>query len=186
MLILLDRDGVLNRDYPGDYVKSPEELILLPGVGKAVARLNAQNWPVVICTNQSCIGKGIIDEAMLDRIHRDLRERLARDGGHVDDILFAPDPSWAPTERRKPGAGMMREAMAKYRTAPAETVFIGDSLVDLQAGATAGCRRMLVRTGKGAQTQAAGLPAEVMPVTIVESLPEAVERLIAEYGAAAG
>src|SRR3546814_13077410 len=76
---------------------------------------------------------------MLALIHRHLRERLARDGGgRIDEIYFAPDPPWAPTERRKPGAGMLREAMAHFRVAPADTVFIGDSLVDLQAGTTAG------------------------------------------------
>lgn len=181
MLILLDRDGVLNQDYPDDYVKSPDELIMLPGVGAAIARLNALDWRVVICTNQACIGKGIIDEAMLERIHHDLRDRLARDGGRIDDILFAPDPPWAVTERRKPGAGMLREAMTKYRKAPHETVFIGDAVTDMQAGAKAGCRRMLVRTGKGVQTQAAGLPPEVLPVTVADGLPDAVERLIAEF-----
>lgn len=186
MLILLDRDGVLNRDYPDDYVKSPDELILLPGVGAAVARLNAMGWPVAICTNQACIGKGIIDEAMLALIHRHLRERLAADGGgRIDEIYFAPDPPWAVTARRKPGAGMLREAMAQFRVAPADTVFIGDSVTDLQAGASAGCRRILVRSGKGTKTQAAGLPPDVLPVTIADSLPDAVERLLAEFGTTA-
>src|SRR3546814_10556491 len=81
--------------------------------------------------------------------HRHLRERRAGDGGgRIDEIYCAPDPSWAPTERRKPGAGMLREAMAHFRVAPADTVFIGDSLTDLQAGTKAGCRRILVRTGR--------------------------------------
>lgn len=179
MLILLDRDGVLNRDYPDDYVKSPDELVMLPDVGPAVAKLNARGWPVVLCTNQACVGKGIIDEAMLGRIHDHLRAHLARAGARIDDILFAPDPPWAATERRKPGAGMLREAMAKYRKTAQETVFIGDSLTDLQAGSKAGCRRILVRTGKGAGVQAAGLPADLLPVTVAENLADAVERLLA-------
>src|SRR3546814_11209302 len=81
---------LLNRDYPDDYVKSPDELILLPGVGPAVARLNAMGWPVAICTNQSCIGKGIIDEAMLALIPRHLRARQARAGrGRLDESQLA-------------------------------------------------------------------------------------------------
>jgi D-glycero-D-manno-heptose 1,7-bisphosphate phosphatase len=178
MLILLDRDGVLNKVYPDDYVKSPDELIMLPGVGKAVAQLNARGWPVAICTNQACVGKGIIDEAMLDRIHDKLFDALARDNAKIDALFFAPDPPWAQTERRKPGAGMLREAMQRFRKSPAETVFIGDSLIDLQAGVTAGVRRILVRSGKGAQTQATGLPQDVLPVTVAEDLPEAVNRLL--------
>lgn len=180
MLILLDRDGVLNRDYPDDYVKSPAELIMLPGVGAAVAKLNARGWPVALCTNQACVGKGIIDTAMLGRIHDDMRAHLARDGAKIDAIFFAPDPPWAQTDRRKPGPGMLREAMAQFRKTPAETVFIGDSVTDLQAAAAAGCRRILVRSGKGAATQAKGLPADILPVTVTEHLPDAVDRLIAE------
>jgi D-glycero-D-manno-heptose 1,7-bisphosphate phosphatase len=178
MLILLDRDGVLNKVYPDDYVKSPDELVMLPGVGKAVALLNARGWPVAIVTNQACVGKGIIDEAMLDRIHDKLFDALARDGAKIDALFFAPDPPWAQTERRKPGAGMLHEAMQRFRKTPAETVFIGDSLIDLQAGVTAGVRRILVRSGKGAQTQATGLPQDVLPVTVAEDLPDAVNRLL--------
>ena len=180
MLILLDRDGVLNKVYPDDYVKSPDELIMLPGVGKAVAQLNARGWQVAVCTNQACVGRGIIDEAMLNRIHEKLFGELARDGAKIDALFFAPDPPWAPTERRKPGAGMLREAMQRFRRSPQETVFIGDSLIDLQAGAKAGVRRILVRSGKGAQTQAKGLPEEVLPVTVAEDLSDAVNRLLNE------
>lgn len=179
MLILLDRDGVLNQDYPDGYVKSPGELVMLPGVGAAVAKLNARGWPVAICTNQACVGKGIIDEAMLGRIHEKLYDELAREGGRIDALFFAPDPPWAQTERRKPGAGMLREAMQRFRASPDETVFIGDNLTDLQAAAKAGVRRILVRSGKGAQTQAKGIPPELLPVTVAEDLSDAVARLFA-------
>lgn len=180
MLILLDRDGVLNKVYPDDYVKSPDELIMLPGVGKAVAQLNARGWPVAVCTNQSCIGRGIIDETMLARIHDTLFDHLARDGAKIDALFFAPDPPWAQTDRRKPGAGMLREAMQRFRKSPGETVFIGDSLIDLQAAATAGCRRILVRSGNGARAQAKGIPADLLPVTVAEDLSDAVNRLLSE------
>ncbi|WP_298726252.1 HAD-IIIA family hydrolase [uncultured Ferrovibrio sp.] len=178
MLVLLDRDGVLNQDR-ADFVKTPDELVMIPGAAEAVARINAMGWPVVVCTNQSCIGRGIINEERLTLIHTHLRDHLARAGAHLDDILFAPDPPWAETERRKPGAGMLREAMAKYRASPEDTVFIGDDIRDLQAAAKAGCRRILVRTGKGAAAQAKGLPAEVLPVTVAETLNDAVDRLLA-------
>lgn len=180
MLILLDRDGVLNKVYPDDYVKSPDELIMLPGVGKAVARLNARGWHVAVCTNQACVGRGIIDEAMLGRVHAKLYDELARDGGRIDALFFAPDAPWAATDRRKPGPGMLREAMAQFRAGPRETIFIGDSLIDLQAAAAAGVRRILVRSGNGAKTQADGLPPELLPVTVAETLTDAVDRLLAE------
>lgn len=183
MLILLDRDGVLNEEGPDGFVKTPDELILLPGVGKAVARLNARGWKVAVCTNQSCIGRGIIDEARLTLIHDHLRSGLARDGARLDAIFFAPDPPWAASDRRKPGPGMLREAMARFRIGPEDTVFIGDNLIDLQAATTVGCRRILVRTGKGRSMLAKGLPAEVLPVTVADNLTEAVDRLTAAQDA---
>src|SRR5262249_8997227 len=107
-------------------------------------------------------------------------DHLARAGARVDAIFFAPDPPWAVTDRRKPGPGMLREAMAQFRAAPEETVFVGDNVIDLQAGKSAGVQRILVRTGKGKAMLAKGWPAEVLPVTVVENLTEAVDRLLAE------
>ena len=73
-LVLLDRDGVLNVDR-ADYVKHPGELVLLPGAAAAVARLNAAGYRVAVCTNQSAIGRGIFDEAMLRRLQAWLTDR---------------------------------------------------------------------------------------------------------------
>ena len=181
MLVLLDRDGVLNEER-ADYVKAPDELVLIEGSAEAVARLNAAGHRVVVITNQSAVGQGIIPREMLDRIHEKLRTELARDGARLEDLFVCTDPPWAATERRKPGAGMLREALALYRAKPDETPMIGDSLRDLQAAASAGCSRILVRTGNGSGTQAAGLPQEVLPVAVYENLREAVDVLL-ENGA---
>jgi len=168
-LILLDRDGVLNLDR-ADSVKSPAELVMLPGAAAAVARLNQAGRLVVVCSNQSVVGRGIIDEAMLAHIHDKLRDELARAGARLDALLHCPDHPQQPGPRRKPAPGMLREAMTRFRVAAAESVMIGDSLVDLQAAAAAGCARVLLRSGKGRATQAAGLPRELLPVAIHEDL----------------
>ncbi len=177
MLVLLDRDGVLNEER-ADFVKSPGELKLIDGAGKAIARLNAAGHRVVVVTNQSAVGRGLIDEAMLDRIHDTLRQRLAAEGGRLDAILHCSDPPWAATDRRKPGAGMIREAMALFHAASDDCLMIGDSLRDLQAAAALGVRRCLVRTGKGAATQAAGLPEDVLPVSVYDHLAAAVDAIL--------
>ena len=177
MLILLDRDGVLN-DERADFVKNPDQLHMITGSAEAVARLGAAGHRLVVVTNQSCIGRGIIDDEMLGRIHERLRAEIATAGGRLDDILYCPDPPWTPTERRKPGPGMLREALARYGGAAAESTMIGDSLRDLQAAATLGCRRVLVRTGNGTATQAAGLPPEVMPVAVHQNLAAAADAII--------
>ncbi len=177
MLVLLDRDGVLNEER-GDHVTSPGELVMIDGSAKAVADLNAAGRKVVLVTNQSAVGRGLVPRETLDRIHDALRDELARAGGRLDDILVCTDAPWAATERRKPGPGMLREALSRYRAAAGETPMIGDSLRDLQAAAAAGCRRILVRTGNGAATQAAGLPKEVLPVAVHENLRGAVDALL--------
>lgn len=177
-LVLIDRDGVLNQDRTGS-VRTPDELKMIPRAAEAVARLNAAGIKVAVTTNQSVVGRGIIDTAMLERIHAKLHDELARARARLDAIFVAPDAPDAATDRRKPGPGMLREALSQFRARPAETPMIGDSLTDLKAAAAAGCKRVLVRTGKGALTQAAGLPGELLPVAVYEDLWSAVDALLA-------
>ncbi len=174
MLVLLDRDGVINEDRP-DFVKSPDELIFIEGALEAIARLNAEGHKVIVVTNQSCIGRGIITVEQLTTIHQKLHHHLKAVAGHLDDIFIAPDAPWEATEMRKPGPGMIRAAMEKYRSAATDTVLIGDAERDLRAAKTAGCHRILVQTGKGRATQAAGIDKDLLPLRIAENLSVAVE-----------
>ena len=178
-LVLLDRDGVLNIDRT-DFVKSPDELILIPDAAAAVARLNRAGIKAVVVSNQSSVGRGIIDEAMLARIHEKLAADLAAKGAVLDAVIVCTDAPENATERRKPGAGMLREAIEKFRADPARTIVIGDAVRDLEAAATIGCQRVLVRTGKGAATEQAGIPAHLRPVAVHDNLGRAVEALLGE------
>ncbi len=179
MLVLLDRDGVLNLERE-DFVKSPDELAMIDGAAEAVARLNEAGWRVAVVTNQSVVGRGLIDEDMLSRIHDELRRRLARSGGRLDGIFHCPDPPWAASEFRKPNPGMLRQALGRFRAEAAATPLIGDSLRDLEAAAALGCPRILVRTGNGAATQAAGLPRRLLPVRVHDDLAAATDVLLAQ------
>lgn len=178
-LVLLDRDGVLNEDR-SDYVKTPDELVAIGGAAAAVARLNAVGIAVALCTNQSAVGRGIIAPAMLERIHERLREILAREGARLDAIYACPDPPGPPSTHRKPAPGMLLDALRRFRVAPGDAVMIGDSLRDLEAARRAGVARILVRTGHGARVQAAGLPADVLPVRIQADLAAAVAALLGD------
>ena len=176
-LVFLDRDGVLNVDRP-DSVKSPDELVLLPGAAAAVARLNAAGWTVVVVTNQGLVGRGVISVERLDLIHDRLRDLLAREGGRLDEIVVCVDHPDRPSERRKPAPGMLVETLRRYRAVAAETTMIGDDRDDLEAARAAGCRRMLVRTGKGAATQAAGIGRDLLPVSIHADAAAAIDVLL--------
>lgn len=176
-LVLLDRDGVLNRDR-ADFVKSPDELVLIPGAAAAIARLNRAGVAAVVVSNQSAVGRGIIDDAMLACIHDKLAAELAAAGAALDSIIVCTDAPEKASERRKPGAGMLREAMEKFYADPARTVVVGDALRDLEAAAAAGCPRVLVRTGKGAATEQAGIPSRLQPVAVYDDLARAVDALL--------
>jgi len=176
-LVLLDRDGVLNVDRP-DSVKTPDELVVLPGALAAVARLNAAGIGVALVSNQSVVGRGIIPAERLEAIHDRLRDHLARAGARLDAWFVCTDAPERAGDRRKPGPGMLREALLRFGVSAAATVMIGDALSDLEAAAAAGCGRILVRTGKGAATQAAGIPPRLLPVAVHDDLARAVEAIL--------
>ncbi len=176
MLVLLDRDGVLNQDR-ADHVKTPDELVMIPRAAEAVARLNTGGHKVALVSNQSGLGRGLYDDQMFARIQEKLIAALRESGGHLDATFICPDPPWDAGPRRKPAPGMLEEAMRTFGAGARETVMIGDALRDLEAAAAVGARRILVRTGKGAATQGARLPAHVLPVEVHEDLWSAVEAL---------
>jgi len=179
-MVLLDRDGVLNEDR-SDYVKSPDELILIPGAATAIARLNRAGFLTVVITNQGAIGRGLFDLDMLARIHEKLRAELAREGAHIDDILFCPDHPDHPTERRKPAPGMLLEALSRHGGMAEETPMIGDTLRDMEAAAAIGCPRIMVRTGHGEKTLATGLGDDVQPVRVFADLAAAIDAWLGEW-----
>lgn len=177
-LVLLDRDGVLNEDRP-DHVRSPEELVMIPGAAAAAGRLARAGCALAVVTNQSGLGRGYFTAATLQAIHAKLRRALEAEGARIDAFYIAPDPPWAPTARRKPGPGMILEALEQFGAAPAEAVMIGDALRDLQAAAATDVARILVRTGKGRATEEAGWPDALNPVTVLDDLAAAADALLA-------
>jgi D-glycero-D-manno-heptose 1,7-bisphosphate phosphatase len=148
--VFLDRDGTLNVER-ADYVKSIEELVLLPGVLDALARLATFNLPVILITNQSAIGRGLVSHRQMERIHRHLRALVQAARGRIDAIYVCPHHPDAGCECRKPRPGLLLTAANEWRLDLARCVFIGDSMADLQAARAAGCRPLLVRTGRQAQ-----------------------------------
>jgi len=150
-LIVLDRDGVINYD-SDQFIKSPEEWRPVPGSVEAIARLNHAGYRVVVATNQSGIGRGLFDMAMLNTIHEKMHKALAHAGARVDAIFFCPHTADSKCECRKPRAGMLIEIGKRFNTELTGVPCIGDSLRDLQAAETVGAQPILVLTGKGEKT----------------------------------
>jgi D-glycero-D-manno-heptose 1,7-bisphosphate phosphatase len=158
-LVVLDRDGTINHD-SDQYIKSPAEWKPIKGSLEAIARLTQAGFRVVVATNQSGLARGLFDMAALNAIHDVLQRAVHHAGGRIDAIFFCPHADQSGCECRKPRPGMLLE-IGKRLNVPMEGVpVVGDSLRDLQAAAAAGARPVLVLTGKGKQTRAAGgLPA---------------------------
>jgi len=154
--------------------------VMIPGAAEAVAHLNNAGLRIAIVSNQSAVGRGIITMTMLEQINAKLISELHRGGARIDLFLVCTDAPGQQSERRKPAPGMLREALMHFRMQPADAVMIGDQLSDMRAAKAAGCARFLVRTGKGAQTQAAGLPTDILPVAVYDSLMEAAVSLVAK------
>ena len=103
-----------------------DELELLPGSAEAVARLNEIGIDTALITNQSAVGRKIIDRDGLELIHTRLEELLAGYGARLDSIFVCTDPPWAATARRKPNPGMVWQALNKFGVDPPDAVPIGD------------------------------------------------------------
>lgn len=146
-LIILDRDGTINHD-SDDYVKSPEEWQALPGAIDAIARLNHAGWHTVIATNQSGLGRGLIDAAMLNNIHEKLNKALSQAGARVDAIFFCPHTPDDHCHCRKPAPALFEQIGDRFGVTLSEVHAVGDTLRDAQAAAAVGCQTHLVRTGK--------------------------------------
>ena len=149
-LIVLDRDGTINEDRD-DYVKSPDEWLPIPVALEAIARLNHAGWHVVVATNQSGLGRGLFDTAILNAVHIKMNQALARVGGRIDAVFFCPHGPSEGCRCRKPLPGLFELIGERYGVDMAGVPLVGDSLRDLQAGAAVGCACHLVRTGKGAR-----------------------------------
>jgi D-glycero-D-manno-heptose 1,7-bisphosphate phosphatase len=168
--VFLDRDGTLNIDR--SYLTRPEQFELLPGVGAAIRRLREAGFACVVVTNQSAVGRGMMTEADLVRVHHELARLLHAEGASVDAIYHCPFHVDHP--ERKPAPGMLLRAAAELDIDLASSWMVGDSLRDVEAGQRAGCRgSILVRTGQAFDESlvAAG-------VHVVDDLTRAVELIL--------
>ncbi len=143
--VFLDRDGVLNRKAPPtQYITRPEDLVMLPGVEEAVAALNRSGRKVIVVTNQRGIALGLYSQDDLNRIHDKLRAQLAAHGGHLDAIYVCPHEA-GECNCRKPLTGLFERAYRDFpEGTPENSVMVGDTLRDIEAGMRAGMATVLI------------------------------------------
>lgn len=147
----LDRDGTINAKAggKGNYVETPDQLVLLPGAAAAIRRLNDAGFKVVVITNQRGVALGRMTHEDLDRVHARMRELLEREAGaHVDDIFYCPHQIDS-CSCRKPDVGLFLEAKDRWPEIdlPASAM-VGDSDNDVIAGSRLGMQT--IRLGQEA------------------------------------
>ena len=164
-LVILDRDGVINYD-SDDFIKHPDEWRPIPGSLEAIAQLSQSGWRVVVASNQSGISRGLLDMATLNAINSKMHKAVNQAGGRIEAVFYCPDADASRSPCRKPNPGMFLAISERFNAPLEQAPAVGDSLRDLQAAAAVGARPILVLTGKGEKTRAAGnLPegTEVYP-----------------------
>jgi D-glycero-D-manno-heptose 1,7-bisphosphate phosphatase len=147
-LIILDRDGVINVER-ADYVKSADECVPIDGSIDAIARLHKAGFTVVVATNQSGLARGKFDLDDLEAMHEKLTGLIEEQGAELGAIFYCPHAPEDNCKCRKPLPGLVDAIEAEFNISAEGFYFVGDSLRDLQAAVTKGCKPMLVKTGNG-------------------------------------
>jgi D-glycero-D-manno-heptose 1,7-bisphosphate phosphatase len=159
--VFLDRDGVINRMvlHPEfgivDSPANPNEMTLLPGVGRAVAEINRLGLPVIVVSNQPGIAKGKFTPALLDAMERKMFAAIETEGGRLNAVyncLHHPDAT-LPEFRvrcdcRKPKPGLLRQAAREWAIDLKRSYMVGDGVTDILAGQAVGATTILVSQRK--------------------------------------
>jgi D-glycero-D-manno-heptose 1,7-bisphosphate phosphatase len=173
--VFLDRDGVLNRKMPeGAYVGDWAQFQWLAGADEAIARMNRAGLTVILVTNQRGIALGLYTHAQLEDIHANIQRHLARHGARLDAVYYCPH-NHGECHCRKPDIGLFEQALQQFPQANAQnSLVIGDSLSDIQAGQRLGMKTVFIQ-GEADRQQAGSTAAVVLADAVAGSLLQAVE-----------
>ena len=181
--VFLDRDGTVIKHV--HYLCDPAMIQLLPGVAEALRRFRSAGFARVLVTNQSAIGRGMLTVQRLDEIHTEMNRQLAECGATIDAIYYCPDvpgsedQTVVETPDRKPGPGMLLRAATDLELDLTASWMIGDLISDVLAGRNAGCRSILLESGKSARADAHAFVGEFLTVP---DLAAAADSILANYG----
>lgn len=185
--VFLDRDGTLNREM--NYIRVPDQLHLIEGAGAAVGRLNRRGLITCVLSNQSGVARGFLTEEDLSPIHSKLERELALGGGRVDRIYYCPHhptegipPYNIECDCRKPKTGMLERAALEFNIDLRSSFLVGDSIVDMQAGNTAGTKTILVLTGYGTDAKEQCMSTNIHVDHVAPTIVEAIDFVLNTVG----
>lgn len=176
--IFLDRDGTLIEER--NYLRRPEDVVLLPGAGEGLRMLQQCGFNLIIVSNQSGVGRGYFTLSDVEAVNARVFAEFAQFGVRFEKVYIAPEAPSQPSRGRKPSPQFLFDARDELGVDLASSYMIGDKLIDLECGWNAGVKRcLLVRTGYGKETEESGDP-RLAQALIVDGLPQAAEHIQAE------
>ena len=174
--LFLDRDGVIIENRAG-YVRRLEDITFIPRAVDALVKIQAIPFKIVIVTNQSAIGRGIITTKIAEDINAKVQEHLLQLGGRVDAIYVCPHIPEDLCDCRKPHPGLILRAANELSIDLSHSFMIGDALDDVRAGQNAGIpNTILLLTGRGKEQILLPRPQDMKPFMVCDDLLTAVEQ----------
>ena len=176
--IFLDRDGVIihNRS---DYVRDWSDVQFYPEALEILDQISRLPHAIVVVTNQSAVGRGLITLAKAQEINHAFRSEIHKLGGRIDRIYMCPHSPSDGCSCRKPKPGLLFKAAEELSLDLSRSILVGDALSDLEAARAAGLSRWaLVRTGRGKAQLALPAAADLQPFTVYEGLEPALEDML--------
>ena len=149
--VFLDRDGVINHNRR-DYVRRWDQFEFLPGALEALRDLARKDLPVLVVSNQSAVGRGLMSSWDLEEINTRMLELVTAAGGRIDGAYYCPHAPEAGCACRKPAPGLLLEAMQRFGVDPGRSCLVGDGVADMLVAREVGIPSILVLTGRGQET----------------------------------
>lgn len=154
--LFVDRDGVINRRRPGDYVSDWSQFVFVPGIREALRKLSSLGLPIIIISNQATVGRGMLKADVLKQITTELHQSLLADGTLLAAAYYCPHRSDENCPCRKPKPGLLFKAADDFCVDLRRSIFIGDSDTDVEAAQAAGCKPVLFGSGLCASPRSSG------------------------------
>ncbi len=175
--LFLDRDGVIIENR-ANYIRSWDDVEIYPQALQALAQIRHIPYKIILVTNQSVVGRGLITLARAQMINDRLISEIEKGNGRIDAVYMCPHAPHNNCACRKPQPGLLLQAAADHAIDLSRSIMIGDALTDIAAGQAAGvAHTILLRAGRG--TAQAQLPqiTQHFPFTIYNTLTAALSEL---------
>ena len=175
--IFLDRDGVLIENR-ANYIRAWSHVQIFSEAVRALAHPSIQNYKIVIVTNQSAVGRGLIDLETALSINKQLLNVIRQSGGRIDGVYICPHTPDAGCLCRKPKPGLLLRAASELNLDLFTSWMIGDAWTDVQAGQNAGVQHtILLKTGRGSQQLLQPHPENLATPLIFADLRQAFDHI---------